>query len=53
VRMWLLIETGDTEAIDVFLSEDDAERALADEEQTGQHVPELVAGDQQRLQFGE
>jgi hypothetical protein len=30
VRMWLLIETGDTEAIDVFLREGDAERALAE-----------------------
>jgi hypothetical protein len=28
--VWLLIETGDTEAIDVFLNEEDAERALAE-----------------------
>jgi hypothetical protein len=28
--MWVLIETGDTEAIDVFLSDGDAERALAE-----------------------
>jgi hypothetical protein len=30
MRMWLLIETSDTEAIDVFLREDDANRALAE-----------------------
>jgi hypothetical protein len=30
VRVWGLIEIGDTEAIDVFLSEDDADRALAE-----------------------
>jgi hypothetical protein len=30
MRVWLLIETGDTEAIDVFLSEDDANQALAE-----------------------
>jgi hypothetical protein len=30
MRVWALIETGDTEAIDVFLAAGDAERALAE-----------------------
>jgi hypothetical protein len=30
MRLWVLIETGDTEAIDVFLTADEAERALED-----------------------
>jgi hypothetical protein len=30
VAAWALVETGDREAIDVFLTREDAERALAD-----------------------
>jgi hypothetical protein len=30
VRLYALVEAGDPEAIDVFLSEDDAQRALDD-----------------------
>lgn len=30
MRAWVLVELGDPEAIDIFLREDDAERALAE-----------------------